>query len=92
MIADGALAVFVERRRKPDRAAIGQRTEAGIEMIKARIDQFDRDDETAQHIRDRAMRLDVGAKFVTAEQGRRRQRARRLRLRSKDSSASQTIS
>ena len=36
-------------------------------MIKARIDQLDRNDETAKHVRDGAMRLDVGAKFVTAE-------------------------
>ena len=36
-------------------------------MIKARIDQLDRDDETTQNVGDGAMRIDVGAKFVSAK-------------------------
>src|ERR1041384_8247973 len=67
VFANRMLAVFIERRREPDRASIGQRTKAGIEMIKARIDKFHRDDETAEHFPDGAGRVDGGAKFVTAE-------------------------
>ena len=47
VIANGALAVFIESRREPHRAAVGQRTEAGVEMIKPRIDQLDRNDKAA---------------------------------------------
>src|SRR6266446_2158106 len=36
-------------------------------MIKARIDQLHRDDETAEHLRDCAMRFDVGTELVTAK-------------------------
>ena len=53
MIADGALAIFIEGGGKPKRAAIGQRAKAGIDVIKARIDQLDRDDEAAQDDRRR---------------------------------------
>ena len=35
------LSIFVERLGKPNRAAIGQRTKAGVDVIKARIDQLD---------------------------------------------------
>ena len=89
MIANGALAVFIKRRREPDRAAIRQRTKASVEMIKARIDQLDRDDETAENVRDRAMRIDVGAEFVSAKKRVAARRARRLLLRNKDSSGNQ---
>ncbi len=41
VLADGALAVFVKGRRKPNGRAIGQRTKASIEMVKTRIDKFD---------------------------------------------------
>ena len=36
-------------------------------MIKTWIDKFHRDDETAEDVGDSAMRLDIGAKFITAE-------------------------
>src|SRR5712664_1184828 len=68
MFANCALAVFIERGRKPKRGTVRQRAKAGVEMIEARIDQFDRDYETAKDIRQAAMRLNVGTKFVTAEQ------------------------
>src|SRR5205814_582804 len=67
MIADRALAVFVERVGKPKRATVRQRTEAGIDVIKTRIDQFHRDHETAEDVRDGAMRVNVGPKFVATE-------------------------
>src|SRR5712692_11848397 len=67
MFSDGALAVFVECVRKPNGCAVGQRTKASIEVIKARIDKLDGDDETAQHIGDRAVRFDVRTKFVAAK-------------------------
>ena len=41
VIADRMLPVFIERRREPDGAAIRQRAKAGVDMIKARIDQLD---------------------------------------------------
>ena len=47
MIPNCALSVFIERRRKPNCPAIRQRTKTGIDVIKARIDQFDRDNKTA---------------------------------------------
>ena len=40
VFSNGALAVFVERRRKPNGRAIGQRTKTSIEMVKTRIDKF----------------------------------------------------
>src|SRR5436190_7497827 len=68
MFADGALAVFVECSWKPNRRTIGQRTKAGIEMIKARIDKLDRDDKAAKHVCDGAMRLDVRTKLIPAKE------------------------
>ena len=65
--ANGTLTIFIKRRWKPDRTAIGQRTKAGVEMVKTRVDQLDRDDEAAKHVRDRAMRLNVAAELVTAK-------------------------
>jgi hypothetical protein len=41
VIADGALAVFIESGREPNGAATGERTEASVDVIKARIDQLD---------------------------------------------------
>src|SRR5437763_3735819 len=67
MVADRALTVFVECFRKPERAAIGQRTKTSIDVIKARIHKLDRNDKTAEQIRDCAVRIDVGAEFVAAE-------------------------
>src|SRR5437588_10535493 len=64
--ANRALTVFVKRIWKPESAAVGQRTKAGVEMVKTRVDQLDRDDEAAKHVRDRAMRLNIAAEFVTA--------------------------
>ena len=68
MSADGALAIFIERRGEPHCATVGQRTKAGIEVIEARIDQLDRNDKAAKHVGDGAMRLDIAAKFVTAKE------------------------
>src|SRR5437899_11881754 len=65
--ANRALTVFVKRIWKPESAAIGQRTKAGVEMVKTRVDQLDRDDEAAKHVSDRAMRLNIAAEFVTAK-------------------------
>src|SRR5882724_13537223 len=67
MFADGTLPVFIAGCRKPNRPAIGQRAKAGIEMIKARIDKFDRDNKTTEHLRNSAMRLDIGPKLVPAK-------------------------
>ena len=68
MFANSVLAVFIEGRRKPNDRAIRKRTETSVEMVEPWIDKFDRDDKTAEHFRDRAMRFDVGAKFVTAKE------------------------
>src|SRR4029450_8703253 len=65
--SNGPLSVLIKRRWKPDRSAIGQRAKTGVEMIEPRIDQLDRDAEAAQHLRHRAMRLDIAAKFVPAK-------------------------
>src|SRR6266536_1908257 len=65
--ANRVLTIFVKRTWEPESASIGQRTKAGIEMVKTRIDQLDRDDKAAKHFRNRAMRLDVAAKFVAAK-------------------------
>src|SRR5438270_11931585 len=63
--ANRELTIFVKRTWEPESTLIGQRTKASVEMIKAGIDQLDRDDEATEHVRDRAMRLDGGAEFVT---------------------------
>ena len=68
MLADCALAVLVEGHRKPKSPAVGQRTKTGIQVIKARINQFHRDHQAAEHVCDGAMRLNVGPKFVAAEE------------------------
>src|SRR6266480_6511820 len=68
MFTNGALAVSIERLRKPDRAAIRQRAEASVEMIKALVHQFDRNHEVVQQLGQEQMRLDVRAKPVTAKQ------------------------
>src|SRR3984893_2861397 len=59
LLADGALAVFVEGRRKPNGRAIGQRTKTSIEMGTTWIDKFQRDNKATEHLRDRAMRFNV---------------------------------
>jgi len=41
MIANGALAVFIEGGGKPEGAAIRQRAKTGIDVIKPRVDQLD---------------------------------------------------
>src|SRR2546430_671769 len=68
MFTNGALAVSIERLRKPDRAAIRQRAEASVEMIKALVHQFDRNHEVVQQLGQEQVRLDVRAKPVTAKQ------------------------
>src|ERR1700730_8096484 len=67
MVADCALAVFIKGEWRPKSAAIGQRAKAGIKVIKTRVDQFHRDNQTAKHVCHGAMRLNVGAKFVAAK-------------------------
>jgi len=67
MLANRALAVFIECLREPERAAIGQRAEAGIDVIEARIDKLDRNDKTSEQVRDGPMLIDVGSEFVAAE-------------------------
>src|SRR2546421_6676682 len=68
VLPDRALAVFIEGLRKPECAAVRQRTETGIEVVKTRIDQFHGNDEAGKNIRNRAVRLDVGAKLVAAKE------------------------
>ncbi len=67
VFANRVLAIFVEGRRKPNCSAIRQRTKAGVEMIKARIDKLHRNHETTEHLRDSAVGFDVGSEFVTAK-------------------------
>ena len=67
LIPDCVLSIFIERRRKPNGSAIRQRTKAGIDVIKARIDQLDRDDQATQDIGDGPMGVDVGPKLVPAK-------------------------
>ncbi len=55
VLGDRALSVLIERRGEPNRPAVWQRTKTCVEMIKARIDQLDRNDEAAKHVRDCAM-------------------------------------
>ena len=67
VFADRALPVVIEGCRKPNRCAIRQRAKTGVEMIKARIDELDRDDQAAKHVCNGAMRLNVGTKLVPAK-------------------------
>src|SRR2546423_1127275 len=55
VFANRVLAVFIERRREPERATIGQGAKAGVEMIEPRVDEFHRDDKTVEHFRDGAV-------------------------------------
>jgi hypothetical protein len=93
VIADRALAIFIECGWEPKRAAIRQRAKAGIDVVETRIDQLDRDDEASQQIGDSAMGIDVGAKFVTAkehvaaEESVAFSAARRLRIRALSSNS-----
>jgi hypothetical protein len=68
MIANRPLAIFVKSSRKPHRPAISQRTETGVDVIKARIDQFDGNNQAPEHVGDCAMRIDIGSEFVAAKQ------------------------
>src|SRR5437762_2560443 len=68
MATNGALAVFIERRWEPHCATIRQRTKAGIEVIKPRIDQLDGNNKACKHFGDGTVRLDIAAKFVTAKE------------------------
>src|SRR6476660_7909978 len=68
MFSDCALPVFIECIWKPKRAAIGQRTKAGINVVKTRINQLNRNSKTTEHFRDGTVRLNVGTKFVTAKE------------------------
>src|SRR5688572_12961210 len=68
MVADCLLAVLVERPGHPNRAAVGQRTETGIEMVKPVLHQLDRNDQAAKHLAQSSMRMDVRSKSITAKQ------------------------
>src|SRR5438132_10860814 len=68
MATNGALAVFIEGRGEPDCASVGQRTKTGIEMIKTRIDQLDRNDKASKQVGDGTVGLDIATKFVTAKE------------------------
>ena len=73
--AQRPLAVVVEGRRIIDRHAGRQRTEAGVEVVVTRIDQFQRDHAAAQQVADLLMTADrranaiAGQQRVAAEQG-----------------------
>ena len=56
-----------EGGRVVEHLAAAQRAEAGVEVVEPGIDQLYRDDETAKHFRNRAMRLNVAAELVTAK-------------------------
>jgi len=68
MVANDPLAVLIERRRKPEGASIRQRTKTSVQMIETRVHQLHRDNETAQHVGHSPVRLNVGAKLVTAKE------------------------
>src|SRR5262249_41613733 len=68
MLADCPLAIVVEGHWKPKRSAVGQRAKAGVEVIKARINQFHGNSETAKHVCHGAMRLNIRSKFVPAKE------------------------
>src|SRR5439155_24734950 len=68
MLPDSALTVLVEGPGKPKRVAVGQRAKAGIQMVKARINQFHRDNQASKHVCHGAMRLNVGAKLVATKE------------------------
>src|ERR1700730_6090340 len=67
VLANGTLAIFIKCRRKPERAPVRQRTKTSVEMVKTRINQLDRDDEAAEHVRHCAMRIDVRTELISAE-------------------------
>mgnify|MGYP001794965287 CR=1 FL=1 len=67
VIADRPLPVFIERGREPDCAAVGQRTEAGVDVVKARIDQTDRNDGAVENLADGPVRTHIGEDCVTAK-------------------------
>src|SRR5439155_1189760 len=56
MLPDSALTVLVEGPGKPKRVAVGQRAKAGIQVVKARINQFHRDNQASKHVCHGAMR------------------------------------
>ena len=59
MFTNDALTVIIERRWKPKCRAVRQRAKAGVDVIKTRIDQLDRNDETIQDVGYAAVRGDV---------------------------------
>src|SRR5262249_26282211 len=67
MFSNCVLAVLVKCRREPNDGTIREWTETSVEMIETWIDKFNGDDQTSEHLRDRAMRFDVRAEFVTAK-------------------------
>ena len=75
VLANRALAVVVERRRIPDRFAVGERAEAGVEMVVAGVDELDRNHAAAEHAADLLMAGRVaphavaGVERVAAEEG-----------------------
>src|SRR5207244_4888005 len=64
---NGARNGVVETRWQSSCCAEGQRTTTTVDMVKAWIDKFHRDNKTSEHLGDGAMRFNVGAEFVTAK-------------------------
>src|SRR5947207_4119533 len=50
MMANCPLRILVEGRRIPNGAPFGQRTETGVQMVIAVLDQFDREDQAIQNL------------------------------------------
>ena len=61
---------FVERRRIVDQAALGQRHQAGVEMIETRIGQAQRQDANAETFGQQAVRLQAAAHAVAGAENR----------------------
>src|SRR6266481_1958002 len=50
MLANCPLRILVEGRRIPNGAPFGERTETGVQMVIAVLDQFDREDQAVQEL------------------------------------------
>src|SRR5882724_12095062 len=68
MVANRPLAVLVESAWIPQRAAIRQRTKAGVEVIEPVLNQFDGNNQAAKDFAKALMRADVRPKPVAAKQ------------------------
>src|SRR5690242_15076837 len=63
--ANCLLAVVIESGWVPDRLVVGERTEAGVEVVIARVDQFDWDNANAEQPPDLLMSGGVAAHTVS---------------------------